>query len=72
MFGLAPGNCLSALGTVGSTALMKGKTLFPLDEFQEKSEAQMLFNPYELEIKKFIGRPKLYILVATKRNWRLN
>jgi hypothetical protein len=47
---------------------LKAKATFPLDEFPEKSEAQMLFNPYELDIIEFIDRPKLYILVATKRN----
>lgn len=47
---------------------LKANASFPMDEFPKKSEAEMLFGPYEMDIKAFVDRPKLYILVATKRN----
>ncbi len=39
---------------------------FPLDDFPEKSEAEILFKPYGFRIKSFIDEPELYILVAIK------
>ena len=46
---------------------LKENAPFPLDEFPEKSEAGLLFNSYKLDVKAFVDRPKLYILVAAKR-----
>ncbi len=39
---------------------------FPMDDFPEESEAEILLEPYGFKIKKFVDEPKLYILVATK------
>ncbi len=39
---------------------------FPVDDFPEESEAEILLEPYGFRIKKFVDEPKLYILVATK------
>ena len=47
---------------------LKEKAPFPLDEFPEKSEAKTLLGPFGFELKAFVNKPKLYILVATKRN----
>ena len=47
---------------------LKEKAPFPLDEFPEKSEAKTLLGPLGFDIKEFINEPKLYILVAIKRN----
>lgn len=47
---------------------LKESVPFPLDDFPEKSEAEILLKPYGFDIKKSIDEPELYILVATKRN----
>jgi hypothetical protein len=47
---------------------LKEKVPFPLDEFPEKSEAGTLIGPFGFDLKAFVNKPELYILVATKRN----
>ncbi len=50
--------------------LLKEKSPFPLDDFPEKSEAEILLEPYGFDITDFVDEPKLYILIATKRHGR--
>ena len=47
---------------------LKEKVPFPLDDFPEKSEAEILFEPFGFSIKEFLDEPELYILVLTKQN----
>jgi SAM-dependent methyltransferase len=47
---------------------LKEKVPFPLDDFPEKSEADILFKPFGFSIKEFLDEPELYILVLTKQN----
>jgi len=47
---------------------LKEKVPFPLDDFPEKSEAEILFEPFGFGIKEFVDESELYILVATKQN----
>ena len=41
---------------------------FPLDDFPEKPEAEILFKSFGFGIKEFLDDPELYILVVTKQN----
>jgi len=50
--------------------LLKEKSPFPLDDFPEKSEAEILLEPYGFDITDFVDEPKLYILIATRRHGR--
>ena len=50
--------------------LLKGKSPFPLDDFPEKSEAEILLDPYGFDITDFVDEPKLYVLLATRRHGR--
>jgi SAM-dependent methyltransferase len=50
--------------------LLKAKSPFPLDDFPEKSEAEILLDPYGFDITDFVNEPKLYMLVATRRHGR--
>jgi ubiquinone/menaquinone biosynthesis C-methylase UbiE len=47
---------------------LKRKVPFPLDEFPEKSEAEILFEPFGFSISEFVDETELYILVATKQS----
>jgi SAM-dependent methyltransferase len=47
---------------------LKEKVPFPLDDFPEKSEAEILFEPFGFGVREFIDEPELYILVVTKQN----
>jgi SAM-dependent methyltransferase len=47
---------------------LKEKVPFPLDDFPEKSEAEILFEPFGFSIKEFVDESELYILVVTKQN----
>lgn len=47
---------------------LKEKSPFPLDDFPQRSEAQDLFEPYGFEIQDLIDEPRLYILVAVKKD----
>ena len=47
-------------------ASLKESATIPLDDFPEKSEAKVLLKPYGFQIEKFVDKPKLYILVASK------
>jgi ubiquinone/menaquinone biosynthesis C-methylase UbiE len=47
---------------------LKEKVPFPLDDFPEKSEAEILFQSFGFSIKEFVDEPELYILVVTKHN----
>ena len=47
---------------------LKEKVPFPLDDFPEKSEAEILFEPFGFTIKEFVDESELYILVVTKQN----
>ena len=47
---------------------LKEKVPFPLDDFPEKSKAEILFEPFGFRIKEFVDEPQLYILVLTKQN----
>jgi len=49
---------------------LSARAPFPLDDFPERSEADMLFKPFGLEIETFIDEPRLYILVAKKCRFR--
>ena len=50
--------------------LLKNKSPFPLDDFPEKSEAEILLDPHGFEITDFVDETKLYILIATRRHGR--
>jgi ubiquinone/menaquinone biosynthesis C-methylase UbiE len=45
---------------------LKQKVPFPLDDFPEKSEAEILFKPFGFIVKEFVDESELYILVVTK------
>lgn len=47
---------------------LKEKVPFPLDDLPEKSEAEILFEPFGFSIKEFVDESELYILVVTKQN----
>jgi SAM-dependent methyltransferase len=47
---------------------LKEKVPFPLDDFPEKSEAEILFEPFGFNIKEYVDESELYVLVATKQN----
>lgn len=47
---------------------LKEKSPFPLDDFPQRSEAQDLFEPYGFEIQNLIDEPRLYVLVAVKKD----
>lgn len=47
---------------------LKQKVPFPLDDFPEKSEAEILFKPFGFSIKEFVDESELYILVLTKQS----
>lgn len=47
---------------------LKESVPFPLDDFPEKSQAQILLEPYGFVLQAFIDEPELYILVVTKQN----
>jgi ubiquinone/menaquinone biosynthesis C-methylase UbiE len=47
---------------------LKQKVPFPLDDFPEKSEAEILFEPFGFRIKEFVDESELYILVVTKQS----
>ncbi len=47
---------------------LKQKVPFPLDDFPEKSEAEILFKPFGFRIKEFVDESELYILVVTKQS----
>ena len=47
---------------------LREKVPFPLDNFPEKSEAEILFEPFGFSIKDFVDEPELYILVLTRQN----
>jgi ubiquinone/menaquinone biosynthesis C-methylase UbiE len=47
---------------------LKQKVPFPLDDFPEKSEAEILFEPFGFSIKEFVDESELYILVVTKQS----
>ena len=46
---------------------LKERVPFPLDDFPERPQAEILLRPYGFDIVRFIDKPDLYILVATKR-----
>ena len=50
--------------------LLKNRAPFPLDEFPEEPEADVLLKPFGFEIEMFIDEPGLYILVAMKCRFR--
>ena len=50
--------------------LLREKSPFPLDDFPEKSEAEILLDPYGFDITDFVDEPKLYVLLATRRHGR--
>ena len=41
-------------------------TPFPLDDFPERAEAEILFHPLGFAVKSFVDDPELYILMAEK------
>ena len=47
---------------------LKKKVPFPLDDFPNRSTAEILFEPFGFGIKEFVDEPELYILVVTKQN----
>ena len=47
---------------------LKEKVPFPLDDFPEKSEAEILFEPFGFSIKEFVDESELFILVVTKQD----
>ena len=47
--------------------ILKKKSPFPLDDFPQKHEAEMMFAPHGFHIEKFLDEPELYILVAVKQ-----
>ena len=47
---------------------LKEKVPFPLDDFPEKSEAEILFEPFGFSITEVIDEADLFILVVTKQN----
>jgi ubiquinone/menaquinone biosynthesis C-methylase UbiE len=49
---------------------LSAATPFPLDEFPDRSDAQVLFKPFGFEIETFVDEPELYILVASKSRFR--
>jgi SAM-dependent methyltransferase len=49
---------------------LKGNVPFPVDDFPERGEAEMLLGPFGFGVKEFIDEPKLYILVATRNGRR--
>lgn len=48
--------------------LLKEKSPFPLDDFPEKPEAEILLKHYGFDMTDFVDEEKLYILVATKQH----
>jgi len=49
---------------------LKERSPFPLDDFPEKSEAEIFLKLYGFDIQKFVNEPMLYILVARKPHAR--
>jgi ubiquinone/menaquinone biosynthesis C-methylase UbiE len=49
---------------------LSARTTFPLDDFPDRSDAQVLFKPFGFEIETFIDEPKLYILVVSKSGFK--
>jgi SAM-dependent methyltransferase len=47
---------------------LKEKVPFPLDDFPNRSTAEILFEPFGFSIKEFVDEQELYILVVTKQN----
>lgn len=46
---------------------LRGKSPFPLDDFPEKNEAEILLEPYGFDIVGFVDKEDLYIMVTRKR-----
>jgi len=46
---------------------LRGKSPFPLDDFPEKVEAEILLEPYGFDIVDFVDKEDLYIMVIQKR-----
>jgi SAM-dependent methyltransferase len=55
------------LGKAFIDSLREG-SLFPLDDFPEKGEADVLLAPYGFHILAFVDEPELYILLAVKQD----
>jgi SAM-dependent methyltransferase len=53
------------LGKSFVDVIRKG-TPYPLDDFPERDEAEVLFRPFGFAIERFVDEPELYLLVAVK------
>jgi len=65
---MKPGGRLVISHPLGKSFIeaLKGNVPFPVDDFPERGEAEMLLGPFGFGVKEFIDEPKLYILVARK------
>lgn len=62
------GGCMVISHPLGKAfvKVLKRKAPYPLDEFPDQPEADILFHPFGLKIQNFIDEPELYILAAVK------
>ena len=63
---MKPGGHLVISHPMGKTFIdsIRDQSPFPLDDFPEKSEADVMLEKYGFKIVNFVDKPKLYILVA--------
>ena len=54
----------------GFVKILKRKAPYPLDDFPDQTEAEILFQPLGFNIRTFIDEPELYILVAVKTKFQ--